>query len=263
MQLKKYTSLFGALAKASFIADLEYRANFILRVVTDIFWYLAQIMTFEVLYRQTNVIGHWTLEQTRVFLGVLFVVDSFYMLLLQDNLDRFSEKIRKGELDLLLAKPIDSQFLISFQRVATASLGNMAIAVGWLVWSLWSLPDFNWIKLLWLIIMIPNGFMVLYGCRFSLSATAVIFTRSENLQLIWYNLYKLGMKPDSIYFPWLKFLLLTALPVGVIASVPARTLLDPPNIGLALWSLFLGPFLVYLSTKYWTYCLKHYSSASS
>lgn len=261
--IKKYFFLFCAFARASFIADLEYRANFLLRVLTDIFWYLAQITTFEVLYRQTNVIGDWTVEQTRVFLGVLFVVDSFYMIFLQDNLDRFSDKVSKGELDLLLVKPVASQFITSFQRLGTANLGNLMIAVGWLVWSLSALPYLSAIRLLWLIIMIPNGFLVFYAFRFTFAATSVIFTKSENLQFIWYNIYKLGTRPDSIYFPWMKYLVLTVLPVGLIASVPARSILNPPDFVLFAWALFFGPFLVFLTVKYWKFCLKHYSSASS
>ncbi len=263
LTIKKYFFLYCAFARASFIADLEYRANFLLRVITDIFWYLAQILTFEVLYRQTNIIGHWTLEQTRVFLGVLFVVDAFYMILLQDNLERFSDKVRKGDLDLLLVKPVTSQFMISFQRLGTANIGNLIIAVSWLTWSLSQLSDFSGLRLLWLIVMIPNGFLVFYAFRFAFAATSVIFTRAENLQFVWYNIYKLGTRPDSIYFPWMKYLILTIIPVGLIASVPARAILDPPDFGMIAWALFFGPFLVFLTVKYWKFCLKFYTSASS
>lgn len=261
--VKKYLGLFFAFLKASFVAELEYRINFFLRIVSDIFWYVAQIMTFEVLYRQTSYIGSWNLEQTRVFLGVLFVVDSLYMILLQENLERLSDKIAKGDLDLLLVKPVRSQFMISFQKVAVAHFGNLAIALAWLGWSLWTLPGIDWMKVLWLLILIPNGFLVFYAFRFSFAATAVIFTRSENLQFLWYNIYRLGTRPDSIYASWMKFIILSFIPVAMIASVPAHAVLDPPNWGLIVWSLFLGPFLVYLTTLYWKFCMRFYTSASS
>ena len=261
--MKKYFSLLSAFTKASFISDLEFRVNFVLKLVTDILWYAAQIFTFEVLYLQTPVIGHWNLEQTRVFLGVLFVVDSIYMTFLHENLDRFTDKVRKGDLDLLLVKPVLSQFMISFQKITVAYVFNFIISMSWLLWSLSRVSDFSWVNLLWLIVMVPNGILVYYSFRFMFAATAVIFVRSENLQFLWYNFVKLGYRPDSIYFPWLKFLILTIIPVGIIASVPARTILDPPDFSLIAWSLFLGPFTVYLSTLYWKYCLKHYTSASS
>lgn len=261
--LSKYFSLYGALFRTSFIADLEYRANFVTRIATDIFWYTAQIMTFEVLFMHTNKIGDWTLEQMRVFLGVVFVVDALYMIILSENLDQFSEKVRKGDLDLLLAKPINSQFMISLQKASTAMLGNMIIACSWFIFSLIQISDFQWTRLLWLIILIPCGLVALYAMRFSLAATAVIFARSENLQFIWYQIYRLGMRPDSIYTPWFKWMLLTALPVGVIASVPAKALLEPPNIVLFIWVVILSGILIYLTNKFWKFALRSYSSASS
>ncbi|MBX2988381.1 MAG: ABC-2 family transporter protein [Bdellovibrionaceae bacterium] len=261
--IRKYLGLYAAFFRASLIADLEYRVNFITRIVTDIFWYVAQIVTFEVLYRHTDVIGHWTLPQTRVFLGILFVIDAIYMVLFHDNLERFSDRVRKGELDLLLAKPVNSQFMVSLQRASTAILGNFALGLGWLIFSLSRLPDFSWERLLWLLILIPCGVTILYCCRFFFTSVAVIFTRAENLQFLWYQLYKFGMRPDSIYAPWLKFFLLTMLPVAMIASVPARALLDPPEPWLFLWAAVLAVFLLWVSHRFWNWCLKQYSSASS
>lgn len=261
--LKKYFSLYLALFRTSFIADLEYRVNFLTRIATDIFWYFAQIMTFEVLFRHTPKIGDWNLEQMRVFLGVVFVVDGLYMIILSENLDQFSEKVRKGDLDLLLAKPVNSQFMISLQKASTAMIGNLGLAVAWFTYSLIQLPNFEWLRLFWLILLIPCGLIALYTMRFFMAAMAVIFARSENLQFIWYQIYRLGMRPDSIYVPWMKWMLLTALPVGVIASVPARALLEPPNLPLFLWVVVLSVILIYLSNKFWKFALKFYSSASS
>lgn len=259
----KYFKLYVALFKASFISDLEYRANFLSRVFTDILWYLSQIITFEVIFRHTNKIGDWSLEQMRVFLGVVFVADALYMIIFSDNMDQFSEKIRKGDLDLLLAKPINSQFMISLQKAATAMSSNLLMGSAWLIFSLAQLPDFNWLRLLWLLLLIPCGLVAMYSIRFAIAATAVIFTRSENLQFMWYQIYKLGMRPDHIYFPWLKWILLTVLPVGVIASVPARALLDAPAWPLFIWVVFWAGALLYLSNQFWKFALRYYSSASS
>ena len=260
---KKYSSLYLAFFRASLISDLEFRSNFLLRIITDIFWYIAQITTFEVLFLHTKKIGDWNQAQTRVFLGVLFIIDAFYMIAFSENLDRLSEKVRKGDMDLILAKPIESQFIISLQKINTAIFGNLLMGISWFVFSLCQLPEFSWWRLLWLTIMIPCGISVIYALRFCFSAIAVIFARSENVQFLWYQIYKLAARPDSIYFPWLKFILLTLLPVGMIASVPARVLMDPQNFWLPLWALVLAPTLIYLSHRFWNFCLKYYSSASS
>lgn len=263
MKLRKYPRLFLSFAKASFKADLEYRMNFVSRIATDIFWYGAQIVTFEAIYLHTKVLGTWTHEQTRVFLGVLFVVDAFYMIIFSENLDRMSDKVTKGELDLLLAKPVNSQFMISCQRWVTAIAGNLVMGVAWLWWSLSQLPDFNWMKLAWLLILIPCGLISLYGIRFVIATTTIIFTKTENLQYLWYQFYRLGTRPDSLYSPWLKYTVLTILPVGLIASVPSRFLLEEPDFALLAIVIGVTIFFIWASQAFWKYALRHYGSASS
>jgi ABC-2 type transport system permease protein len=261
--IKKYWGLYKAFFKASFIADMEYRANFITRIATDVFWYVAQVVTFEVLYMHTDRIGDWHIEHTRVFLGMLFVIDALSMIIFQENLDRLSDRVTKGELDLLLAKPVESQFMISLQKANTAILGNLILGTCWLIYALYGLHDFSWYRLLWMIIMIPTGLTAFYFLRFCFGAIAIVFAKSENVQFIFYQLYRLGMRPDTIYFPWLKWTIITVLPVGMIASVPTRVLINPTDSWLALWGLILTPLMIYASHLFWKFCLKYYSSASS
>jgi ABC-2 type transport system permease protein len=73
----------------------------------------------------------------------------------------------------------------------------------------------------------------------------------------------MGMRPDSMYVPWLKWIILTVVPVGVIVSIPARALLNPPEYLYLLWPFFLAPVLIYFSNRFWNFALKFYSSASS
>ncbi|QDK42564.1 hypothetical protein DOM21_14115 [Bacteriovorax stolpii] len=261
--LKKYASLYKAMFKASFIADLEYRANFFTRILTDVFWYAAQILTFEVLYQHTEKIGDWDVHQMRVFLGLLFVIDAFYMIIIHENLENITEKVRKGDLDLLLAKPVNSQFMLTLQKANTAIFGNLILGSSWLIYSLSQLPDFNYFRLLWLVLLVPCSLAVVYSMRFMFSATAVIFTRSENLQFLWWQVYRLGMRPDSMYNPYIKYVILTLIPVGVIVSIPARALLNPPDLNYLLWPVVLVPILIYGTHRFWNFALKFYSSASS
>ncbi len=261
--LIKYLVIYKAFIKASAIAEIEFRLNFIMRIFNDIIWYAAQIFTFEVLFRHTKLIGSWDIYQTRVFLGVLFIIDAFYMIFLQENLDKFSEKVRKGELDLLLTKPVNSQFMISFQRVSVSCFGNLMIAFGWFIHSLLQLQDVSWGRVLWIFLLIPCGFAILYSIRFAIAALSIILVRADNLQFVWYQLYRLGMRPDSIYLRWLQIIILTILPVGLIASVPARAILDPPEFWVYAWSILAAPLALILTSQFWKFALTKYQSASS
>lgn len=260
---KKNLGLYWAFFKLSLITDLEFRVNFLVRVFNDIVWYIAQILTFEVIFRHTARIGDWDLPQTRVFLGVLFVVDGIYMLLFNDNMDSFPEKVARGDLDLLLLKPVNSQFIVSCQRFTTPALVNLSMGTAWLAWSLTQVPSFSWWGLVLFLLMIPSSLAVIYSLRFVFATTSVILTRSENIQYLWFSLYRLGTRPDTIFTnPW-RLAILTIIPMGIVASVPSRLLFGQASWMLVVWGICIGPLLLYFTTIFWKYCLTKYQSASS
>lgn len=73
-----------------------------------------------------------------------------------------------------------------------------------------------------------------YVVRFSFATMAIFLTRAESIQYLWFQIYRLGMRPDSIYHPWLRFAILTIIPVGSIASVPTSFLVhtQPRNVAV-------------------------------
>lgn len=261
--IKKYLKLLVSLFKTSFIADLEYRINFVTQIVTDILWYGTQISIYEVLFSNTKIIGDWDITQTRVFLAIVFVVDCYYMLFFHANLDNFTEKIRKGDLDLLLSKPINSQFMVSFQKIDTAYISNLIITHVWFLYTLSLLPEFHIEKVLLVFLYIPFGIVITYSLRFLISSTAVIFTKSESLQFIWYSLYRIAMRPDAIYPQVIRMIILTVFPMAFIASIPARVLFEPFSMSYLLLGLVVSMSFIYITHRFWNFSLKYYSSASS
>lgn len=262
-KLKKYLGIYRAFFKASLVADLEYRLNFVVLVIGEFIWYSTQLILFEVLYRHTDIIGDWNVHQMRVFVFLVLFVDSIYMILWDPNFSVFTDNVRKGTLDLLLMKPVNSMFMLSSQRLSVSHIPCFFITFGGLVWALAQLPAFNWLKLLWLVFLIPAGLSVIFCGRFALNSTSILFTRADFLQYIWYSLFRLGLRPDAIYNGFLRIILIFVLPFAMVASIPARILLEPTQLWMLAWALVLPFILFFLLRRYWSFCLKHYSSASS
>lgn len=265
--IPKYIEIYKGFFKASLVADLEFRFNFFLLICAEFVWYATQLVIYEVLYRHTNLIGGWGQEQMRVFMFLALFVDSIYMILWDSNFTKFNDDVRKGQLDLLLTKPVNSMFMTSSQKISISHIPCFFVTLSGLIWSLSQLPDFQWVKILWLFIVIPSGLTVIFCGRFSLNATALLFTRADFLQYVWYSLFRLGLRPDGIYASLfngaLRKVLIFILPFAMIASIPTRFLLEPLQPTLLLWALCMPVILFYLTNKYWQYCLKNYTSASS
>lgn len=262
-KIKKYWSLYQAFFRASFVADVEYRLNFVFLVLAEFVWYSTQLILFEVLFRHTKIIGDWNLDQMRVFIFLVLFVDSIYMILWDQSFSSFTDNVRRGGLDLLLMKPINSMFMLSSQRISVSHIPCFFITGAGFLWALNQIPDFNWYKIFWLILLIPTGLSVIFCGRFALNSTSIIFTRADFLQYIWYSAFRLGLRPDAIYSGFIRIILIFVIPFAMVASIPARILLEPVEAWMLAWALVLPFTLFYLLMKYWNYCLKHYSSASS
>ncbi len=260
----RHASLWLGLLRASIVAELEYRANIVGKVGADFLWYAAQLSLFEVLFKHSNLIGDWTLADVRVFMGVLFFFDALYMVLFHDNLDNFSTKVVKGELDLILAKPVNSQFLMSFQKVSVPYLINAGLILIYLAWAI----DVRGVAVGPMSISLSLmagacGLVIMYSIRFFFASLAVIFNRADGIAQFWYQIYRLATRPDAVYPGWLRWVVFSILPVGFVASVPTRLLIGRGSEWFLAAALALAAVSLTLSRVWWAWALKRYSSASS
>lgn len=261
--IKKYIELFISFFKASLISELAFRFNLASRFFTDILWYAAQLSVFEVLFRHTDSMNGWGLDETRVFMGVLFVTDAVYMLLFSENLDKLGQKIRRGDLDLLLVKPVSSQFMLSFQKVSVAYIGNLVFSIGWLLWAIFQIPTVSPLSILWLVVTVPMSVVIIYCIRFMTAATALFLTKADAVNYIWYQLYRLGTRPDSFYPAILRYFVLLVLPLAFLASVPSQIILGKSSPMMLAAGYVLALFILKLANWFWNRGLRVYGSASS
>lgn len=261
--LWRYVRIFRAFFVAGVQADMEYRINILLRFVVDAIWYVVQVIMFEVLFLHVDHVGVLSHAEMRVFLGVLFAVDSLYMIFFGENLEKFSENVRKGDMDFLLVKPINCQFMVSLQKFSFANLLNLFLALGWLCWAISRLENVVWWQVAELLFLLPCGALIFYGMRFMFGSLAVVYTQSDSFTHVWYQFYKLGMRPDSIYNVWVRMVLMTLLPVSLIASVPSRVILEPSQPWLAFLVIVMTALVIWFSHRTWNFLLRFYTSASS
>lgn len=262
--IAKYWRILITLIKTSFIAELEFRANIALKIFNDFIWYFVQISVFEVLYSHTSQISGWDLGKIRVFLGCLFLSDTINMIFYHENLEQLSERVRKGDLDLMLAKPVSSQFILSFYRLQPSYFLNFILCFGWLLSSLYKeIGTISIYTIVQILILILCSNMIMYSLRFMVASTSVALGRSENLAQLWYSLFRMSLRPDFVYPPWLRYTLLFILPLGFVASVPAHVILGKRSEIWLLGAIAMALGLLLISSYFWKWIIKRYTSVSS
>ena len=126
-QKPHYGRVFLTFARNSLVRDMTFRSNFIIETISSLSWMFMNLGFYLLIFSYTDVIGvatGWTQYEFFVFFATVAIVNSLVQTFFMPNAQEFSELIRTGNLDFALLKPIDTQFLISLQKVNWSSLGN-------------------------------------------------------------------------------------------------------------------------------------------
>lgn len=263
MNLAKALRIIGIQLRNNWVREVIYRPNFLTAGIVDFVWFITEISLFTVIYAHTSSLAGWTQMQVYFFLGVFFVSDAFFTVFMSRNFWMFSDLVSKGELDTFLLKPAPALLLILTRSMNLTAVFNILLGVavmirfakpagfagGWL----W-LDAFFWVLI---------GFFSQTVLRFLFSVWVFWTDRGFTLSALYYNLFTLATKPDRMYPQILRYIIMTALPFALIASIPARALLEglSQETKLAVGGSLLG--LTLLSGLLWKRGLLRYQSASS
>lgn len=278
-----YLRVFLTFARNSLVRDMTFRANFLLQCVSSVSWTLMNIGFYLIVFHHTPHIGPesgWGKYEFFVFIATSWFVNSIVQAFFMPNAQEFSELIRTGNLDFALLKPIDTQFLISFQRIEWSSLVNIATAMILLGISLAKLttrPENPLVINPFVALLYPAyilcGAAIFYSLTISMAATSIWLGRNQSLYNFWFYITNFARYPMEIYHRgWgipLWGLFTFVVPVLLVVNVPARLLARPLD-PRAWWEWPLAGFAICatiasLLASRWVFnrALGSYRSASS
>ncbi len=277
-----YFRVFLTFARNSLVRDLTFRSNFLINALTSVCW-MGMNLGFYVLVFETvrfagaelNLGGNgWGRHQFFVFIATSMIINSLVQTFFMPNAEEFSELIRTGGLDFALLKPIDTQFLISLQRIEWASLANFVFGLLLLGFALSSL-DFTPgpVSIFLFCVYILCGVAILYSLTVSLAATSIWLGRNQSLYDFWFYLTNFSRYPMEIYGAngnlmglGLQWFFTYLLPVLIVVNIPARLMawpLEKQSWPLALFTLAATALSLWLSRWIFRRALLSYRSASS
>lgn len=261
---RKLLPVFFTLLQNSLMRELSFRFNSLIRIFTDITWYLVNITFFKIIYSYTIYVGNWTSWEVYSFLGTMMIIDSLYMTFFYFNVMRVPTYVRNGSLDIFLLKPINSRFLISFQTINWSSLITFLFGVSFTIYSVFQLENIPCIKNVAIyVVLIINGILLMYYLMFIGAIFSFYFYRTEMLMESVFEIFQIGMKPEFIYGQGLRMLFTYVVPVLVIVNYPAKILFDELSFFDLFWATGITVVLHLLTSFFWNYSLKKYNSATS
>lgn len=262
-RLAYYLRVYKVQIKNNFVREAVYRTNFFSMVAVDLIWLFVELSFFTIIYANVDSLAGWTLPQVYFFLGVFFASDSIFTAFFQRNFWEFSDLQNHGGLDILLTKPIQPLFLALTRYINLT--GGLNVLLGILIMIRYAGPAGFEGGLSWLLVLFWLAFGVASALAIRFLVAVFVFwtERGFGLSYLYYQLFALASRPDSIYPKAMRYAIMTLLPFAFIGSVPARAILGKISITEIIWVLGVLILFVVMDVILWGKALKRYQSASS
>ncbi len=263
--MRRYAGLYLAMWKNSVVREMSFKANFILWIFVELLWFALQLSFFAVIYSHTDHIGDWTKWQVVVLIGTSHLIQQIFQAFFLTNITQLSELIRTGKLDFMLLLPVNTRFVVSLRQVDLGGFVNAGSALAVIGYGLHRLGIFPGVmQMASFALLIVAGILIHYSLMLLLSTMSFWTVRAQGIVWGYYSLFNIARYPDAAFRGFFKVFFTFAVPMILVANVPARALADtlaaPARVLLVL-GMCVGCFA--LSEIGWRFALKHYTSASS
>ena len=264
----RYVRLLGSLGRYTLVRELAFRGNFLVKVSVEVLWLAILVAFFRTVFARTSTVAGWSEPQYFFFVGCFFAMNGLIEMLFLDNCNEFAELVRTGDLDGLLLKPIDEQFLITCRRIDWGTAPNVLMGAILMVIALVQMSwHFELLKVLTFLLTFGCGTAIAYSFMLLLTSLSVWMVRNQSLMEMWWLFSSVARYPKEIFTGvWAEPLgafFTYCVPILVVVNVPANAMvrvLDPAAVGLTLAATGL---LLWISRRFFQHALRSYRSASS
>jgi len=264
----RYLRLLGHLARYTLNRELAFRGNFLVKVSVEVLWLGIMIAFYRTVFARTSNVAGWSEPDYFFFVGCYFALNGLVETLFFENCNEFAELVRTGDLDFLLLRPIDEQFLVSLRRIDWGTAPNVLMGAALMVIALvqkgW---EFDLVRVVTFFVTMVCGTAIAYSFMLILTTFTVWMVRNQSLMEMWWMFSRLARYPKEIYTgPWgepLGRFFTYVVPILLVSNVPANVMvrvLDPSMVVLIIVSAVA---LLWLSRRFFQYALRSYRSASS
>jgi len=278
-----YARVFLTFARNSLVRNMTFRVNFIIECLSSVTWTMMNLGFYLLIFRYTTSLGAktgWGQWEFFAFLATTMLINSLVQAFFMPNCEDISDLIRTGGLDFALLKPIDTQFLISLEKVDWSSLANFLAGLVLLLVSLTHMttrPDhplaLDPVMIVLYVFYVLCGVAILYSLMIALSSTSIWLGQNRSLYDFWFYITNFSRYPMEIYDGYwgtpLRVACTFIIPVLIVVNVPARIIARPISpSGESVWPLALFALLATAGSLFaarWVFlaALRNYRSASS
>ncbi len=238
-----------------------FRLDFFAPFFVDGSLFLIQLLAFGVVYSNVETIGSWGMGEMILYIGTFSLLNAVNMTIYFFGVIRIPHKIRSGELDLYLSKPVSPLFRLTFENISPGSIPLILMSVCIIAYGASELEsELTFARLaaclFWIALMEILYYEMEVMIR-SISLYTVSMARMEQLE-------EAGMKlPGIAFYGVYKVIFYLLLPYGIMATLPVQSMIGEMTPQTAAYGIGVVSLFSAITCAMWKCGLKHYNSASS
>lgn len=262
--MKHYIKIYKRFFSLNLSTLFIYRSNFINSMISTLVWGVISIVSILLLTSKIKTVYGWTGMEILMLTGAYNIFTGVFHMLFSRNFDRFSRIIFYGELDPILLKPADSQFLLSTWFVNYTSIFRVVtgIIVVWFIAASLHV-SVTFLSIVLFVVLGIIGIIILYSLWYILCTFLVWNSNLTNLVDILYQMNGISRYPPEIFINFNTLVFFFLFPITLIMATPVRYLIQKASFFDAIILLLFAVILLLISRIFWKFALRHYSSASS
>jgi len=251
------------MVRVSWMTAMQYRGNFLVEMVGGGAGAAAMVLPLIFVFDHTTLVAGWSFPEALLVTAFFLFLSGVMGGLVEPNLGAIVEGVRSGQLDYVLLKPVDAQLQCSFRRVSPSRIWDFVAATVVGGWALRSLPAPGLPEVAACAGLAIAGIAAMYSLWVGVVCLSFYFVRVDNLRYLLDAVTDAGRWPISVYGGWIRIVLTTLIPVGLVTSFPAMALIGRLDAAMAIQSVVVAVVGLGLSRVAWLRALRHYASASS
>ena len=262
--LIRYIKLYFYMFKINIKVMLEYRADFIIALITNIPIQMMELLFIWAIFLNINSLKGWSFYEITLIYGIMLMSKGICETFFNNLFDLGKGYLKSGKFDVLLTKPMNSLFGMISSYFYAGAIGNFIIGITIITISINKLQlAFGITKIVLLLFFILCGGAIFGAIQ--IIASCLSFWTVESLDIMWasYSVYQFALYPITLYTSFIKFFITFIMPYAFASYYPAVYFLGRADGYMVWFSPLITIALWIIGIKLWNFGLKNYSSTGS
>ncbi len=246
--------------KTAFASRMAYRGDFIMSmIIMMIVELFGPLITLLIYHNGASFPGwqqHEVLLLQAIFLLSRGIAFPFFMGMVWNTIDR----VQQGTYDLLLIKPRSILQLSIITAFDSEDLGKLAGGLLLFIYALKSVPPLPFINWVTFVLLFIFSLVSMFAFGLFMSGLGIIWVGNYRIYEIFMSVMDFGLYPRSIFSKMFQTIITWVIPISLLGSLPASSLLGRPEAGV-LGAVLCSVAFLFAGLWFYHRMVQNYTSA--